>query len=151
MEYPLDHAAFRSRRLTIESAGWLHGPRLLVAGAPAKRSSGRYLVTSDAGVDVPIEVRPRWLDPVPKVRVGDAPFELVRALRWYEYLWISIPVVLILIGGALGALIGIAATSLSARLFRTDLNAVARYGFSGLISIAAMVMFAILATLLSLA
>lgn len=150
MELPISHAAFRVKQLAVETAGWFRGPRLLVSGQPAQRAKGRYLVSSDAGLEVPVELKHNFLDPIPKVKIGDELIELARALTWYEYLWIAIPIVLVFIGGGLGALVGILATYASARIFRADLNAFAKYGYTALVSIAALLTFAILATILQL-
>jgi hypothetical protein len=146
MEIPVAHPEFQIRRLAIETAGWIRGPRLLVNGAPVKRAKGRYTVTSDAGTEVAIELKHNFLDPVPKVKIGDNLVELARALKWYEYVWLGIPIVLLFTGGGLGALVGILAVYASARVFRADLNVFAKYGITALISLGAFVAFAVLAT-----
>jgi hypothetical protein len=108
-------------------------------------------VRSDQGTNVTIELKHNFLDPVPRVRVGGETVELARALAWYEYLWIGIPILHVFAGGAIGAVVGLSAAYASARVFRADLNAIARYSFTGLISVAALVAFAVLATLAQLA
>jgi len=52
MELPITHPAFRTKRLVVETAGFFRGARLLVNGAPAQRTKGKYTVKSDSGADV---------------------------------------------------------------------------------------------------
>ncbi len=146
MQIPIDHPAFKNRRLVVETAGFFRGARLLVNGAPAQRTKGRYTVTTDAGDQVTLELKHNFVDPIPKVKMGDEVIALARSLAWYEYVWIGIPIVLLFIGGGLGALVGILAVYSSARVFRADLSPFAKYAFTGLISIASAVVFVVLAT-----
>jgi hypothetical protein len=150
MQIPISHPAFKAKQLVVETAGFFRGPRLLVNGAPAKRAKGRYAVITDAGNELVLELKHNFLDPIPKVKIGEELIELARSLTWYEYLWIGIPIVLLFIGGGLGALVGISAVYLSARVFRADLNPFAKYGFTGLISLASGVVFVVLAAVVQL-
>lgn len=150
MELPITHRAFQTQRLAVETAGFFRGARLLVNGAPGQRTKGRYTVKSDTGAEVTVELKANFLDAVPKVKIGDELIELVRALTWYEYLWLGIPILLVFTGGGLGALVGVLAVYASARVFRADLNTLAKYGFTALISVSAFVIFAVLVTVLQI-
>jgi hypothetical protein len=150
MELPITHPAFRTQKLAVETAGFFRGARLLVNGDPAQRIKGKYTVKSDGGTEVSVELKANFLDAVPKAKIGDDLVELARALTWYEYFWLGIPILLVFIGGGLGALVGIFAVYSSARVFRADLNAFAKYAFTGLISIGAFVVFAVLAIVLQI-
>ncbi len=145
MEIAIQHPAFKMRRLTVETAGFFRGPRLLVNGVPAERQKGRYTVPSDTGESVLIELKHNFLDPIPKVKIGDQLIELARSLTWYEYLWLGIPIILVFTGGGLGALIGILAVYASARVFRGERSTFAKYGLTALISVAAFIVFVIFA------
>ena len=147
MKLEVQHPAFKTRRLAVETAGFFRGPRLLVDGAPAERHKGRYSVLSDAGAATSIELKHNFVDPVPKIKIGDELVQVARSLRWYEYLWIGIPVVLLLAGGALGGVIGALATYASARVFRSDRSTAVKYGSTALISIGAFIAFVVLAVL----
>jgi len=61
------------------------------------------------------------------VVIGDETVLLARPLAWYEYVWVGLPVLLVFAGGALGALVGVVATYTSARIFRSDRGAFAKY------------------------
>src|SRR5712691_1327920 len=117
MQLEVAHPAFKMQRLAVETAGWFRGPRLLINGALAEKRKGRYSVTSDSGVPTSIELKYNYLDPIPKVKIGDELVELARSLTWYEYLWIGIPIILIFTGGAIGGFVGALAVYTSARVF----------------------------------
>ena len=67
--------------------------------------------------------------------------------RRYEYIWIGLPILLVFTGGDLGALVGVVATYASARIFRSDRGALAKYGITALISVVALIAFVILAVI----
>lgn len=143
MEIPVNLPEFRSQRLSVEAAGLWRGPRLLLNGTPVEGKRGNYSVRNDAGVEVPVVIKAGFPDPIPKLLVGGAAFELARALVWHEYLWLGAPVVLIFSGGALGGLFGGMALYLNARIFRGDRSTPAKYGLTGLVSFGAVLAFLI--------
>jgi hypothetical protein len=151
MELPITHPAFQTTRLAVETAGFFRGPRLLVNDVPAERTKRKYIVRSDNGTNVTIELKANFLDSIPKVKVGDDMLNVARPLTWYEYVWLGIPILLVFTGGALGAFVGIFAVYSSARVFRGDRGAFAKYAVTALISVSAFVIFAVLVTALQIA
>ena len=133
MQIPVPHFAFKARRLAVD-IGFFRRARLLVNGMPAERKKSAYSVRKDSGELVLIKLKHNFLDPIPTVKIGDELIELVRPLRWYEYLWLGIPIILVFAGGGLGGLIGVLAVYASARVFRGNRNTFAKYGLTGLIS-----------------
>jgi hypothetical protein len=106
MNFEVQHPEFQRQRLTVETAGWLRGPRLLVNGVVAEKKKGRYTVPSDSGVEVFIHLQYIYLDPIPKLKIDSKVVELARPFTWYEYVWIGIPLLLLFSGGAIGGLVG---------------------------------------------
>jgi len=88
---------------------------------------------------------------VPQLVVDGKPVKLVEPLQWYQWLWGGWPVVLVFVGGALGAIAGVLAFTVKARLFRTELNPVLKYVVTALVSGAAVLAYFIVALMLSLA
>ena len=76
--------------------------------------------------------------------------ELARPLAWYEYVWMAIPIALVVGGGGLGALFGLVAVYSSARIFRSDRGTAAKYGLSALISLGAALAFFVAALVVQL-
>lgn len=144
MEIPLKVPGFNSKVLSVRTAGFWSGSKLLVGGVPAEGKRGVYSVPNDSSEAVAIQLKSSFLDPVPKVVVGTETIELARPLAWYEYAWMAIPFVLVVSGGALGAGFGMAAIYSSARIFRSDRGTAAKYALTGLISAAAFLAFTVL-------
>src|SRR5215472_8325582 len=148
MRFPISRSGFEGQDLAVETAGFFSGARVLHNGNPVERRKGRYPVRSNSGQEVLIQLKMNLLDPVPKVIFGDETIVLARPLAWYEWLWISLPFLLVVTGGALGGVVGVTAIYSSARIFRSNRGAFAKYALTGLVSIVAVVAFTILVLLL---
>lgn len=152
MQYEIQHPAFKVQRLSVEATGWLFStPRLLVNGQPAKPVKGKYTVASDTGVETTIRFKNAYPDPIPKVIVGNEIVALAPALKWYAHAWIILPFSLVAIGGAAGGLCGGIALVANGKILRGDQRALARYGLSGLVTLAAVFMWLAFAILIRLA
>jgi hypothetical protein len=147
MEIPISRSGFEGQNLSVETAGFFRGARVLQNGNPVERRKGRFSVRSNTGEEVLIQLKGNFLDPIPKVIFGNEAIALARPLTWYEYVWIGLPVLLVFTGGGLGALIGIAATYTSAQIFRSNRSVLAKYGITALVSIIALIAFMILAVI----
>jgi hypothetical protein len=66
-------------------------------------------------------------------------------LLWYQHLWTGWPIVLVFVGGAIGGLCGGLAWGINQQVFQKTQNPVLRYVWTGLISVAAVVTYFILA------
>jgi hypothetical protein len=150
MQLELTHPAFKTRRLAIETASWFTGPKLVVNGSVAEKRKGTYLVASDDGAEIPIKLKYNFLDPIPKVTVGDESIELAPSLKWYEYAWAGIPVLLIFVGGAIGGFVGALSACASGRVFRSNFSAPAKYAVSAVITIGAFIAYVVLVTVFQL-
>ena len=104
-DLPLEHPALTGKRVAVRPGAFFRGSRLVVNGNPVKGRRGRHVLRNDRGEEIHMRFRGQWLDPVPVVEVGADRVHLVRPLRWYEYLWSSLPMCLIAVGGALGGLV----------------------------------------------
>ena len=141
MDLPIKHDAFAGRGLTLRTAGFFKGTRLIIDGREVKGKCLRFSLRDNSGHEREIRLKTNGLDPVPKVQIGDQTIELARPLAWYEYLWMAIPIALVFVGGGLGALFGLVGVYSSARIFRSDRGTAAKYGLSALISLGAALAF----------
>ena len=147
MEIPIQAKGFEGRRFSVQTAGMFSSPKLLIDGTPAKQEKGRYLLRDNAGNQVQAKLLYNHIDPIPKVEIAGNVIQLVRSLTWYEYAWGGWPILLLLHGGAIGAMCGAWATWSNVRIFRGNRSPVAKYLIAGAISILAVVGYIILATL----
>jgi hypothetical protein len=151
MEYPVPHRFFERQRLTVRAAGLFRGAALLLDGRPVRRQMGKYVLKDDAGNDTAIRLTVNPVDPIPVVRIGSEAIRLAPALIWYEYVWIGIPALLIFVGGALGGALGFAAAYSNSRVFRGGRDTGSKYLLTGLTTVAALLIFVVLAVCIQVA
>jgi hypothetical protein len=70
-----------------------------------------------------------------------------RKLTWYEHVWLGWPIALVAVGGAIGGACGAAAWAINQKVFRATQHPLLRYLWTGLISIAAIIAYFILAAI----
>ena len=148
MEIPINIEKFEGRGLALRTASFFSGPKLIIDGSPVRREQRRYLLRNNIGEEVEFKIKSNLLDPIPKLEVAGHLHELASPLKWYEYAWMGLPIMLVFTGGALGALFGLTAVYSSARIFRSNRDTLGKYVISGAISISAVAAFFILAMLI---
>ena len=62
-------------------------------------------------------------------------------LRWYQHIWLALPFILLLFGGAIGGACGGAAWTINGWVFRRTEHPMRRYLWTGLISLTAVAAF----------
>jgi len=150
MDIPFEHDSFKNQNLSVKQAGWFSGAKLLINGIAAKKSKGKFVVRADTGEEMHIQLKSNLIDPIPKVVIGDQKMLLAKPLKWYEYIWMGLPIGLAFIGGAIGAFVGASACYSSARIFRGERSIFSKYALTGLISVTAVIIFFILAIVVQL-
>lgn len=150
MELAITHEKLQGRNLTLRTASFFRGPRLLSGGMPMQRKRGTYTVRDNQGKEITIKIKGHPLDPIPKIDIDGHVLQLAPPLAWHEYVWMGLPIILAFAGGALGALFGISATYASSRIFRSERSTASKYLISGLVSVAAVVGFFIVLVLLQI-
>jgi len=150
MQYPVQTEGFQAQQLTLETAGFFSGAKLLLNGQPAPKGAkrGEFILKKDNGSEVTAKLKPIFFDPVPQIIINDSQtIEVVEPLRWYQWSWAGLPVALIFVGGLLGGLVGFIATSFSVRVFHAQLSPVLQYLVVGGISVLAVVAYLVLAVI----
>src|SRR5436309_8005754 len=140
MDFPIPAAGFEERN-PILRVNILGGTRVILDGVVLKPKNRVYFLRDNAGREVRMKLKHRFLDPVPSVTIGMMHIVVAPRLEWYEYLWVSIPLLLVLAGGAIGGLLGAMSLYISTKIFRTSNNAVRNYLVSGLCSLGSVVLY----------
>jgi hypothetical protein len=148
MDLPIDSKAFSGRGLAVRTASLFMRPRLVIDGAEVKGKRLRFSLRDNSGNVREIRLKFNGIDPIPKVEIEGHTIELARALTWYEYAWMGLPIVLVHAGGGLGALFGVMALYASVRIFRSDRGTAAKYASSAIISAGATLAFFVCAVLI---
>jgi hypothetical protein len=148
MKVRVEHPDFMRRRLKVASAGWWGGPQLFQDGARVMSRRGVHLVTTDSGDSAAVRLRYDFVDPMPSLRIGRQIVHLLRPFHPLQYLWLCLPVLLVLVSGLPGLLVGLAAAHTNGLLFRAQEDPRRAYAHTGLASLAALLIAVFLSTLL---
>ena len=151
MNYSVNLQGFEGQTIELQTPGMLSGPKLLVNGKRASKGEkrGEMLLRRNDGKEVVVKFQPTFLD-VPKLQVDGQSIQVVEPLKWYEWVWNGLPLLIVFLGGMMPFLIGFAAFSINATLFRSQKNTLAKYGLTALVSFGALAVLLLLAVILSL-
>jgi hypothetical protein len=151
MSYKVHMEGFEGQDIEVKTSFW-SGPKLLVNGQPAPKGSKRSeMLQSNDGKQVVARWKPQFMGlDVPQLVVDDKVMNLVEPLKWYEWVWGGLPLALVFVGGALGAVAGIVGVSINAKVFRKEMNSVLKYVVSSVVSILAVIAYFIAATLFTI-
>jgi len=151
MKYKANIEGFEGQNNEVNIGFW-SGPKLFINGEPAPKGDKRNemrLQRNDLR-QVTATWKPQLMGfDVPQLMVDGKVVNLVEPLKWYQWAWGGLPVLLIISGGFLGAFVGLIAFSINARVFRSGLNDVLKYVVSGLYSFAAVIAYLFMATIVS--
>jgi hypothetical protein len=93
MEYQIDGIpGFESRKVVVQSAGYLAGAKLLVDGDVIKNNWGKYTLRRNDGTEVQARLQSNLIDPVPQLVIGKQKYFAVKPLEWYELVWAGWPI-----------------------------------------------------------
>src|SRR5258707_15744360 len=104
MRFPLKLDGFEGQTLEVQPSGILGGPKRLVNGQPAAAGPkrGQMALRRNDGREVLVRWRPQFLGmDVPQLYVDGFVVNVAPPLPLIVWLWSALPVLLVLIGGAL--------------------------------------------------
>ncbi len=79
------------------------------------------------------------------------PHDSTPSLAWYDHVWLALPFALVAVGGLIGGACGGAAWAINQHVFKKIDNVLLRYVITGVISVAAVVVYIILAAVVFVA
>ena len=147
LEFPMDPPGFERRGMRLRLSYWT-APKLFLDGKLLAPVNGgifararHYRVLNNAGKETDVAMRRRPLDQIPEITIDGVVYPVVRPLNAWEYVWMGLPALLLVVGGALGGAIGLSAVFVNSILMRRMRNRVARYLFTGVTTALAAMMF----------
>jgi hypothetical protein len=153
MRYPVQLEDFQGQNVEVEVSFW-SGSKLLVNGEPAPKGEkrGEFVLQRNDGKQAVATWKPQALGfDGPQLVIDGDPVQYVEPLKWYQWVWGGIPVLLIFVGGFLGAIFGLLAFMLNAKVFRADMSGVMKYVITAGISFLAVVGYLVIAIIIQLA
>ena len=151
MNYPICIPGFEGRDLQVKSTGFFSDYKLIVDGQPAPKGPKRdqMVLRRNDGVETIATWKRAVLGlDVPQLLVDNQVISLVKPLRWYEWLWSGLPIILVFTGGALGGAIGALAFTLNAKIFRAEPNGFLKYLFTAAVSILSVLLLLLIVFLI---
>jgi hypothetical protein len=151
MNYPITLEGFEGQALEVRSAGVLKGVTLLINGQPAAkgRKRGEMVLRRNDGREVAAAWKPQLLGlDVPQLSVDGKTFSVTPPLAWYVLVWSALPLLLIILGGAMGALAGMIGFSVNAGIFRSSRSTVTKFALSAVVSLATVLIYLVAVSLL---
>ncbi len=147
LKFQIDYPNFNSKELVVRGS-YYGRPKLFLDGKKVKSITRnifsrkrKYKIEDDNGIPVDILLSQRWLDAIPHLEIDGNKIIIRGALKWYEYLWIIIPIILLFIGGGIGGLIGSIGTLTNSILFRKFTSPFAKYLVTGVNTLVAFILF----------
>jgi hypothetical protein len=145
MSIPLQLEGFEGQNIEIVPAGFFTPAKLLVDGMPAPKGkrAGENRLTRNDGREVVVTWKPQLLD-MPKLVIDGITINIVKPLRWYEWAWCALPLVLVFTAKAFAGIIGIIAFSINAKIFRSELSVLAKFALGLLVTFLASLVYYLL-------
>ena len=145
MDLPVALPGMEGQKLALRTAGVFSGAKLVLNDQEVTKQDGVFYLRSNVGSMTAVKFKARFLDPIPNLIVGGQTIQLAPPLAWYQYASMSIPIILVFLGGAIGGLCGGLAAGISSRIFRSDRSEGLKYALTGLISLGAFLTYFVVA------
>ena len=152
MNYPVKLEGFEGQNIEVQPAGTFSGYKLLINGQPAPQGPkrGQMLLRRNDGTQAIATWKAQLLGfDTPQLVVDGQPIALEEPLKWYEWAWGGWPILLLFVGGVLGAIAGFIAFSVNTKIFRSSMGSVEKYLLTAVISAVAVMAYLVVATLLA--
>lgn len=133
-------------QLTIVS-GFAGKLSVFINGAPVQHQNGNYYIPMNNETKV-LTVKRGLIDNTPRVTLDGQEVLLAKKLKAYEWVFSLLPLLIVILGGALGGFFGVIAFLFNTKLFRTELPVAAKIPLSLLITALAVVLYFIIAGML---
>ncbi len=149
MSYILKIEGFEGQNIEARVSFWA-SPKLIINGVPAPKGPrrGEMVLQRNDGRQVIVSWKPQVMGlDVPQLVVDGKTVSLAAPLKWYQWVWSALPILLVFWGGLLGGIAGVIAFSINTSIFRSRLNEILKYVITGVISIIATLVYLFLATI----
>ena len=145
--FSVDVDGFENQSIMIKPAGLFlfPGPKLIIDGEVQNRIRGpkkkHYLLIRDDGTNAFASLNNPLLgfDPVPQLVIEDETYKIIEPLTWYQVVWSSLSILVLIMGGAIGGFFAALAFTINIRLFHSNRSDLSKYVLSGAVSLIAVV------------
>ena len=150
MDIPVEHPELKNHKLVVRPSGFFAQTKVMIDDKEVKGKRGRYIFRNNEGKEITMKLK-GGLDPIPTLEIEGQTVRLVEPFKWYQYVWMGLPVLLIFHGGAIGGAIGATAFFVNANIFRQDKSTLMKYGLAAAVSLSAALAWLVMVVILQLA
>jgi hypothetical protein len=151
MIYPVNIEGFENQTIEVKPTGLFKGPQLLIYGQPAPKGNkrGTMLLRRNDGREVVATWKSKFIGlEHPSLVVDGKEIIVFKPLKWYEYVWSGLPVLLVFVGGGLGAFLGVLGFWFSISIFRSSIKGIFKYALVALITASTVAVYIVLGMLI---
>ncbi|HAE4739297.1 TPA_asm: hypothetical protein GND48_004541 [Salmonella enterica subsp. houtenae serovar 41:z4,z23:-] len=153
MELFINHPRFKNKKLSVTTRSFTKNALIYLDGVQQKKIAGfknrnKYSLHDDNDNPVAVEVK-SIIDPIPTVILDGEKIQLAPAIVWYQYIFILLPLLLILFGGAIGGGIGFVGATINSGIIRSQVHPVLRYILTILVTFACYLTYLLLVGIIS--
>lgn len=137
MGIQINHASIEGSNLEFEPATFFKGPKIIQDGIVLKNKKGKVTVNNKNNVQIELKIKRSLLDPINKIEINGETILLAPPLKWYQYVWMGLPIIIAVDRGLLSKVIGLVTVRTNFQLFRSDKPTFQKYLQTGLLSVSA--------------
>ena len=136
--------------IEIDRSFWLGKTRVTVNGTEVAKRAGEnfYRIKPGRGAEKIMKILGAGFDGVPRVYIDGKRLHIARKLEWYENLVACTPLVMIFIGGALGAVLAAIATVFNFSIIRSEKSYAVRLLYIFAVTVFSVIVYILLTYLL---
>ena len=151
IRYPVNIPGCENKKVEVQVAGFITPIKIFVNDEQARPGKRRneLILKGKNGKPVSVYIQSAFFDTVPRLRVDGKTINVAPPLKWHQYLWSGVPLILVLYGGMLGAILGLIGFIFNIRLSRSGLSPLLRFAAIGGITILAWAVYFVLAAFIT--
>jgi|SRR5690606_6941178 len=130
MKYTFTLPHYPNSTFELETSIWTGKSKLWKDGELFERSSDKgkpFIIISESGELHRVYLKPDLPDLIPTLEINGVKHRIVQRLPWYQYVLALSPILMLFIGGALGAMAGLLASLYNLQIFRTEDSDIIKY------------------------
>ncbi len=149
--YPVNIPGCENKKVEVQIAGFVTPVKIFVNDEPALPGKRRneLVLKGKGGKPVSVYVQSAFFDTIPRLRVAGQTIHIAPPLKWYQYVWSGIPLILVLYGGMLGAILALIGFIFNVRLSRSNLSPLLRFAAIGGVTILVWAIYFVLAAFIT--
>ena len=140
MELKIEHHLLEGLDLKYILPTAFKSGKMVLNNEEIKGKRGKFII-QNKGEEVEVKIRANIIDTIPKVEVNGEKVLLAEPLKWYQYVWMCLPILMVINGGFIGIFIGMITARINISTFRSDKSTFYKYVFTGFYSLLAVALY----------